>query len=157
MFMLSVESVIRGYHEYKDIWDPAIGGLELPCKRKPGNPHDPSAVAVVKQSSGTSVVVGHVPRLISMVCSIFIRTSGRMYNVRCNWTTAVLCDLLQGGLEIRCCYIFKAIEVFEREKARKVIEGILSVAIAPIYESNSKLKKPHQTTMKQLVKPMEKF
>ena len=32
------------YHEYKDIWDADIDGLELPCKREPGNPHDPSAV-----------------------------------------------------------------------------------------------------------------
>ena len=54
----------------------AIDGLELPCKREPGNPHDPSAVVVVKQSSGTSVVFGHVPRLISIVCSIFIRRGG---------------------------------------------------------------------------------
>ena len=91
MYTFSVDSVVRGYQGYKDIWDADIDGLELPCKREPSNPHDPSAVAVVKQSSGTSVVVGHVPRFISMVCSIFIYTSGRMYNVRCNWFTAVLC------------------------------------------------------------------
>ena len=48
MYTFSVESVIRGYHEYKDIWDAAIDGLELPCEREPGNPHDTSAVAVVK-------------------------------------------------------------------------------------------------------------
>ena len=72
MYTFSVDSVVRGYHEYKDIWDADIDGLELPCKREPGNLHDPSVVAVVKQSSGTSVIVGHVPRLISMVCSIFI-------------------------------------------------------------------------------------
>ena len=73
MYTFSVESVIRGYHEYKDIWDAAIDGLELPCKKEPGNPHDTSAVAVVKRSPGASIIVGHVPRHISMVCSIFIR------------------------------------------------------------------------------------
>ena len=61
MYTFSVDSVVRGYHEYKDIWDTDIDGLELPCKREPGNPQDPSAVAVVKQSSGKSVIVGHVP------------------------------------------------------------------------------------------------
>ena len=55
-YAFSVVSVIRGYHEYKDIWDAAIDGLELPCEREPGNLHDPSAVAVVKRSSGTSKI-----------------------------------------------------------------------------------------------------
>jgi len=63
--MFLIESVIQGYHEYKDIWDVAIDGAELPCEREPGNPHDPSAVAVAKRlSPGTSVIVDHVPRLI---------------------------------------------------------------------------------------------
>ena len=56
MYALSVVSVVRGYHEYKDIWDAAIDGLELPCEREPRNSHDPSAVAVVKQSSDTSKI-----------------------------------------------------------------------------------------------------
>ena len=42
MYTFSVQSVVRGYHEYKDICDIAIDGL--PCKREPGNPHDQSAV-----------------------------------------------------------------------------------------------------------------
>lgn len=72
MYMFSVESIVRSYHVYQDIWDAAIDGLELPCEREPGNPHDPSAIAVVKQRTGTSVIVSHVPRFISAVCSIFI-------------------------------------------------------------------------------------
>ena len=72
MYTFLIESVVWGYHEYKDIWDAAIDGLELSCEREPGNPHDPSAVAVTKRSPGASVIVGHVPRLISMVCSVFI-------------------------------------------------------------------------------------
>ena len=56
MYAFLVESVIRGYHEYKDIWDAAIDVLELPCEREPGNLHDLSAVAVVKRSSGTSKI-----------------------------------------------------------------------------------------------------
>ena len=64
MYTFSVKSVVRCYHEYRDA---AIDGLELPCKREPGNPHNTSAVAVVKRSLGASIIVGHVPRLVSMV------------------------------------------------------------------------------------------
>ena len=71
-----MQSVIRGYHEYKDICDAAIDGL--PCEREPGNLHDPSTVAMVKQSSDTSVAIGHFPQLISMVCYIFICRGGCM-------------------------------------------------------------------------------
>lgn len=46
MYTFSVESVVRGYCKYKDIWDAAIDRLEFPCEREPSNPHDPSAVAV---------------------------------------------------------------------------------------------------------------
>ena len=56
IYAFSVVSVVRGYHEYKDIWDAAIDGLELPCEREPGNSHDPSTVAVVKRSSSTSKI-----------------------------------------------------------------------------------------------------
>lgn len=136
MYTFSVESVVRGYHEYKDIWDAAIDGLELPCEREPGNPHDPSAVAVVKRSSGTTVIVGHVPRLISMVCSIFIRRGGYIMCV-VTGLRQYSADLPQGGLEIPCCYTFKAVMVSEGEKARKMIEVILSVEITPTVESDS--------------------
>ena len=47
MYTFSVESVIRGYHKYKDICGAAIDRVKRPCKREPGNPHDPSAVAIV--------------------------------------------------------------------------------------------------------------
>jgi len=46
---------------YKDIWDDPSVDKELWCKRKPGNPSDPYAVAVIKEITGDKVVVGHVP------------------------------------------------------------------------------------------------
>jgi len=49
MCMFLVQNVVWGYHEYKDIWDAAIDGLELPCEREPGNPRDQSAVAMAKK------------------------------------------------------------------------------------------------------------
>ena len=42
MYMFSLDSIVRGYHEYKDIWDAEVDGAE----REPGNSHDTFAVAV---------------------------------------------------------------------------------------------------------------
>ena len=44
----TVLSVVRGYHEYKDVWSAPIDGTELSCEREPGNPRDTSAVAGVE-------------------------------------------------------------------------------------------------------------
>ena len=44
----TVSSVVRGYHEYKDIWSTPIDEIELPCERKPGNPRDTLAVTVIE-------------------------------------------------------------------------------------------------------------
>ena len=109
MYVFSIESVVRGYHEYKDIWDAAIDGLELSCEREPGNPHDPVAVGVKRSAGpGTIVLVGHVPRLISMACSIFIRRGGFIVCV-VTGLRQYSADLPQGGLEVPCCYTFKTI------------------------------------------------
>ena len=139
MYMFSIESVVQGYHEYKDIWHVAIDGKELPCEREPGNPHNPPAVAVAKRSPSATVIVSHVPRLISMVCSVFISQGGfiacavtgpRQYSVY----------LLQGGLEVPCCYIFKTNHDSEGEKAREIIEGLLSVEIIPTLHPDAEVK-----------------
>ena len=45
-----VEAMIRGYHEYKSIWEAEMGEI-LACIREPSNVHDPYAVAVVKSSN----------------------------------------------------------------------------------------------------------
>ena len=41
---LTADSVIRGYHVYKDIWVPIIGEI-LFCEQEPGNEEDRFAVA----------------------------------------------------------------------------------------------------------------
>ena len=43
IFAYSVSSMVRGYHEYLHVWDPAIGEV-LPCSNEDGNLHDPYAV-----------------------------------------------------------------------------------------------------------------
>ena len=65
------DSVVRGYHVYRDIWEATRGEI-LTCARETGNAFDPFAVSVLKRDT----VVGHVPRKISAICSLFIRRGG---------------------------------------------------------------------------------
>ena len=50
-------SFIRGYHIFKDIWDPQMNEV-LQCKHEKGNSADKFAIGIVR--NGT--VVGHAPR-----------------------------------------------------------------------------------------------
>ena len=63
--------MVQGYHIYKDSWDPSIGE-ELSCQRKAENYTDLFAVAVMKDDN----IVGHMPRKISKVCSLFLPQGG---------------------------------------------------------------------------------
>ena len=56
---LEVQSYIRGYHAYQDIWDPCIGEVLL-LQREPDNPEDKFAV-------------GHLPFNLAPVVSAFLR------------------------------------------------------------------------------------
>ena len=71
-----VEAMIRGYHEYQSIWEAEVGE-NLTCIREPGNVRDPYAVAVTKPESST--IVGHVPRKMSAICSLFLRKGGSIF------------------------------------------------------------------------------
>ena len=94
-----VESCIRGHHVSKDFWTPLINEV-LVCAQENENPHDPYAVAVKKGS----LVVGHVPRKISAVCSLFLRIGTITATVRDSRQYSS--DLLQGGLEVPCVLRF---------------------------------------------------
>lgn len=110
------QSVVRGYHVYKDTWN-AVIGEELPCRGETSNRHDSFAVAIIKNNS----VVGHVPRKSSAACSLFLRRCG---------TGSIICritggrqhsqDLPQGGPELPCVYIFKG-DLNLIEKLKKVM------------------------------------
>ena len=71
LYAFSIESVIRGYHKYKSVWDNPFIGEDLLCEREVGNHYDMHAVAVKKVVDGNLTVVGHVPQRISSICSIF--------------------------------------------------------------------------------------
>ena len=62
---------------------------------------DRYAVAVMKDA----MLVGHLPRKISLICSLFLRRGG---NIKC-CVTANRCysdDLPQGGLQVPCLLVF---------------------------------------------------
>ena len=72
MERFSIDYCVREYHIYNDIWEASVGE-ELSCQLENGNRSDPFAVAIIK----SVMIVGHVPRKISAVCSLFLRRSKR--------------------------------------------------------------------------------
>ena len=90
----SVEAMVRGYRVYRAIWEAAVGET-LNCAREVGNRSDTFAVAVIKGGD----TVGHVPRRISSICSIFLRNGGA---ISCEIIDSrhFSQDLPQGGLHV---------------------------------------------------------
>ena len=107
-----ITSVVRGYHVYQSVWC-AVVGDQLSCAREPGNCRDTFAVAIIKEG----VTVGHVPRNISPVCSIFLRRGGMIF---CRVTShrRYSAELPQGGMEIPCTLKFHSNDVQLLDKTR---------------------------------------
>ena len=112
----SVSSSVRGYHVYKDIWE-ATEGEVLPCTRELHNLRDPFAVAIMREG----VIVGHVPKKISAVCSSFLRRSGSI-TCRTVGRRQYSSDLPQGGLEIPCILTFTAEEASLVDKVQNLLQ-----------------------------------
>ena len=90
-----------------------------------GNSHDTYAVAIKKPIDVIYVVVGHVPRKISSICSIFIRRGGTIHatvNGHCRYSA----DIPQGGMEVPCILTFTALCSSEGEKTKKLLQSLLS-------------------------------
>lgn len=122
--VFSVEAMVRGYHEYQSVWDAPIGETLL-CEREVGNIHNTFAVAIKKDGE----VVGHCPRKISAVCSVFIRRGGK---ITCQVTgrRRYSSDLPQGGLEVPCKLKFYTKDKSKADKTEKLIKNSLSKNIA---------------------------
>ena len=132
-----VESCVRGYHVYKDVWSATLGETLL-CVAEVGNVHDPYAVAIVHPSPA-SHTVGHVPRSMSAACHFFIRRNG---SIVCQVTghRRHSGDLVQGGLEIPCTYTFIGSSK-EVNKVRKLLSNSsLSSAEPPFKKKMSNQK-----------------
>ena len=125
----TVDATVRGYHIYHDVRDAV--GEQLLCERELSNYHDPFAVAIVK----SLVTVGHVPRKISSICSMFLRRGGCIH-CRVTGRRRYSADLPQGGLEIPCILIFKG-PIQDVEKAKKLVKCALQCFIKPSYNKFS--------------------
>ena len=122
----TIDAMVRGYHTYKDIWEASLGE-ELPCQRETDNLHDRFVVAVLKDAC----VVGHLPRNISSVSSIFIRR-GRSILCRVTGSKRYSHDLPQGGLEVPCTLVFEG-----NSKYTKKVKGIVEKALKPTNEAET--------------------
>jgi len=148
----SVQSVIRGYHVYKAIWDATIDGEVLLCEREVGNIHDTFAVAVKKDG----VIIGHCPRKISSLCSIFIRRGGSI-TCQVSGSRRYSEDLPQGGLEVPCTLIFQILKTQPVEfldKTERLINAALSMKIElplpPVVSSESSCASSVATSQPQI-------
>ena len=63
--------MVRGYHVYKDVWDPFVNDT-LVTKHERDNTHDKYAVAVIADDMKTRTVVGNLPKEISKISCLFI-------------------------------------------------------------------------------------
>ena len=137
MFSFAVNLMIRGYHEYKNIWESPTADDDLLCEREVGNPHDTHAVAIRKDIAAEITTVGHIPRRTSSICSIFIRRGGEIQCV-VNGHRCYSSDLPQGGLEIPCVLKFISKDEKELAKTEKLVEPALKTKSTGISKHSSR-------------------
>ena len=129
------ESVVRGHHVYKDRWTPRLGET-LQCLREEENTTDRFAVAVYKDLN----IVGHVPRAISTLCSVFLRRGG---SIRCviSGNRQYSHDLPQGGLEVPCKLYFMG-----NGQELKKIQSYFTRTHTLIFSGKSDMQQEHKAT-----------
>ena len=126
-----VDGMIRGFHVYKEVWEPVIGE-ELQCSLDDANLHDPFAVAVVKNG----FTVGHLPKKISSSCSLFMRRQGAISCVVIGFRR-YSSDLVQGGLEVPCKIIFRGPNDMIQKVERLVKFAMTYSAVATVSTEKS--------------------
>ena len=94
-----IDSFIRGYHGYKDMWEPALGDV-LRLEREKTNIKDKFAVAVMQGSA----IVGHMPYNTAPAVSYFLKRSTNKTVIEV--TGAAVNRGARYGMEIPCKYIF---------------------------------------------------
>ena len=92
---LHQDSCVCGYHIYNDIWTSVLKEVLL-TQRELHNVIDCYAIAVKNHSGDT---IGHLPRKISRLCSMFIDQDGDITCVVTN-SRRYSSNLVQGGLAI---------------------------------------------------------
>ena len=129
------QSCVRGHHIYKGVWSPTVGE-KLKCEREPSNGRDPYAVAVYKRDQ----VVGHIPRIISAACSVFIQKGG---SIDCTITGSrrFSVNLPQGGLEVPCFLKFSG----DGKDIKKVIKLLSTAEKMVTAEEEANKRKPEES------------
>ena len=106
-------------------------GEVLNCTRETGNAFDPFAVSVIKRGN----VVGHVPRNISAICSLFMRCGG-MIHCKVTGSRQYSHDISQGGLEFPCLLIFTGDPKYI-QKVKKAMSSASAAAKSKVATSES--------------------
>ena len=116
----------------------AVIDEEFPCKREDGKRFDPFAVAVCNGD----IVIGHVPKKISSVCSLYIRGGGEIH---CSVTGSrrFSADLEQGGLysahawfkfsQFKFSYAHMAYELYENFHHTKISRYTVCHRVGRLY------------------------
>ena len=112
-----VESCVRGFHVYQDIWTPTTGEW-LPCEVE-DNPMDLYAVAIKKRM----VIIGHIPPKISVACSLFIQRGDALCCIITDSHRQYSSDLPQGGLQIPCKLEFMCDDTELMSKIKKLVQS----------------------------------
>ena len=95
---MEFNSIVRGHNIYKEIWNPYVEE-ELQYKMEHGNVHDTD---ICHFSNREDIVVGHLPRNISMPCHLFL-CKGGIISCVVNGARQYSADLIQDTLEVPCC------------------------------------------------------
>ena len=99
--LLTVESIVRGYHVYKSSWNPSTGdGFDV-CVDE-FNEKDRYAMKIVINEK--TATVGHVPIGLSKIFYYFVRNGGTVYGEVTGKRQRSL--TVDKGLEIPCRYVF---------------------------------------------------
>ena len=86
------------------------------------------AVAFKKVIDGSYVVVGHVPRTISPICSVFIQ-KGSTIEGKINGGPQYSFNLLQGGQHVPYVLKFSTSHFDELDKCKKRVEITLGIKV----------------------------
>ena len=138
-----MDSCVRGYHFYGDIWTPSVGDI-LSCEEESDNSYDEYAVAI----KDGATVIGHVPRKISAACSLFIGLGGVMNCLITDNHRRYSADLPQGGLEIPCKIAFQCGDSALMGKLKKLVKSVPSIEVEVRKRSKSEQKNGKHVTKK---------
>ena len=111
---VEIDSFIRGFHEYRDVWQPVVGE-SLILKKEPTNNKDRLAVCVQKEGQ----IVGHVPRNLAPLFFHFLTR-----DVNKGFSTVSAAPVNRGpgvGMEVQC--------VYKLYSSSRYIEGITSLIL----------------------------